>query len=145
MDSSTSQEKEASNPPASPRPILSVLSVLCSMWFPSMEVTKSCKRQNGPRKTRARTALSCTMLLLLVLAQNVLLVTGQPAAVEQKEIGMDKLDLESMSDEELEAICTTRGFELYKQLEENTGNMYVFAHEDYVEAARQCLAYEKEM
>jgi len=51
-----------------------------------------------------------------------------------------EIDLYSLSDAELEEICTVRGFELMND-EDNT----VFTHDDYVEAARQCLAIEQDM
>lgn len=50
---------------------------------------------------------------------------------------MDEIDLDSLSDLELEEICALRGFELVKE--------GVFSHDDYVEAARQCLAIERDM
>lgn len=49
------------------------------------------------------------------------------------------VDLYSLSNTELEEICTLRGFELVQQEEQ------VFSHDDYVEAARQCLAIERDM
>ena len=49
-----------------------------------------------------------------------------------------ELSLEEMDDAVLEAICTDRGFELMKDGTE-------FTHEQYVEAARQCLELEVEM
>lgn len=49
----------------------------------------------------------------------------------------DAMDLEGMTDEELERICAERGFEL--RMEE------VDSHEDYVEAARECLLIEQQM
>ena len=51
-----------------------------------------------------------------------------------------EIDLHALSDAELEEICAVRGFELLHG-EENT----VFTHDDYVEAARQCLAIEQDM
>jgi hypothetical protein len=50
--------------------------------------------------------------------------------------------LESMSDEELKAICTERGFEISIEGEEGLSQM---THADYVEAATKCLSLEKEM
>jgi hypothetical protein len=50
--------------------------------------------------------------------------------------------LESMSDEELKAICTDRGFVISIEGEEGLSQM---THADYVEAATKCLSLEKEM
>lgn len=59
---------------------------------------------------------------------------------------LEGMDLHSLSDEELETICSVRGFELYEgEINEDTGNEFEFSHEDYVEAAKQCLAVEREM
>ncbi len=52
--------------------------------------------------------------------------------------------LEKMTNEELEAICTTRGFELVQDLDEN-GNVRQFSRDDYMDAAKQCLDVESEM
>jgi hypothetical protein len=54
-------------------------------------------------------------------------------------------DLESMTNEELEEICTSRGFELVKETNEETGETKVYSHDDYVHAAKQCLEIEAEM
>eukprot|EP00544_Gedaniella_sp_CCMP2646_P015695 CAMPEP_0202482898 /NCGR_PEP_ID=MMETSP1361-20130828/2264_1 /ASSEMBLY_ACC=CAM_ASM_000849 /TAXON_ID=210615 /ORGANISM="Staurosira complex sp., Strain CCMP2646" /LENGTH=260 /DNA_ID=CAMNT_0049110977 /DNA_START=117 /DNA_END=899 /DNA_ORIENTATION=- len=48
------------------------------------------------------------------------------------------IDLYALSDAQLEEICTVRGFELVHDDE-------TFTHDDYVEAARQCLAIEEDM
>jgi hypothetical protein len=53
------------------------------------------------------------------------------------EATKDEIDLDSLSDLELEEICALRGFELVKE--------DVISHNDYVEAARQCLAIERDM
>jgi hypothetical protein len=52
-------------------------------------------------------------------------------------------NLDHLSDEELESICTTRGFQLLR--EDDNGLPYAFTHEDYVEAASRCLDMEREM
>jgi len=57
----------------------------------------------------------------------------------------DDVDLQDLSDEELEGICTTRGFELVKEVDEKTGQPRNYSHGDYVDAARQCLQIEAEM
>lgn len=55
-------------------------------------------------------------------------------------------ELNSLSDAELELLCLVRGFELLKdQTDEATGEPYELTHADYVDAAKQCLAIEKQM
>jgi len=45
-----------------------------------------------------------------------------------------------MTKEELEEICTERGFELIKdELDKETGQPVVSTHQDHVDAAWQCL------
>ena len=55
------------------------------------------------------------------------------------------LDLLSLTNEELEQICTIRGFELTKEVDNETGKSVEYSHDDYVGAARQCLDIEAEM
>lgn len=52
--------------------------------------------------------------------------------------------LAEMNDAQLEAICANRGFELLTR-DETTGATLSWSHEDYVEAAQQCLDVEAEM
>jgi hypothetical protein len=48
--------------------------------------------------------------------------------------------LQAMTDEELEQICIERGFELIKdEIDEETGLPMVSSHQDFVDAAWQCL------
>lgn len=54
-------------------------------------------------------------------------------------------DLESMTIEELEDICISRGFELVKEIDPDTGAPKEFSKEEYIEAAKQCLDIEAEM
>ena len=56
----------------------------------------------------------------------------------------ESLDLESLSDAELEEICYKLGFRLHDE-DELTGTKKEFTHADYVEAARQCLAVQDQM
>lgn len=55
------------------------------------------------------------------------------------------IDLESLSIEELEDLCISRGFELVKEIDPDTGAQKEFSKDEYVEAARQCLEIEAEM
>jgi len=57
----------------------------------------------------------------------------------------DEYDLDSMTNEELEEICTSRGFQVVKEKDRDTGEMKAYSHEDYINAARQCLEIESEM
>ena len=50
-----------------------------------------------------------------------------------------------MTKEELEEICTSRGFELVKEQDKESGEMATYSHDDYVNAAKQCLEIEGEM
>ncbi|KAL7524202.1 hypothetical protein ACHAXR_000472, partial [Thalassiosira sp. AJA248-18] len=55
-------------------------------------------------------------------------------------------DLEGMTDEELEEICTSRGFELVRELDAETGEQaVVYSHQDYVDAASECLQIEADL
>jgi hypothetical protein len=72
----------------------------------------------------------------------------QLQAAERTAVGIasDSVDLESLSDAELEAICYNLGFELLNKVEDDaTGAKVEFSHKDYVEAARQCLAVKEQM
>lgn len=54
--------------------------------------------------------------------------------------------LQAMSEEELEKICVTRGFEIMRdEVDPSTGLPHELSHEDFVEAARRCLTIEREM
>jgi hypothetical protein len=58
--------------------------------------------------------------------------------LSQKE---STIDLESLSNSELEAICTNLGFELIDKSKQGTE----LSREDYLEAARQCLAVKEQL
>ena len=77
----------------------------------------------------------CLIFLLVLLAWSLVVTTA--ASVQQS-------DLETMSDAELEAICTNLGFVVIDQ-DPETGHPIQLTHTDYVEAARQCLTIEAEM
>lgn len=49
------------------------------------------------------------------------------------------IDLVDMSDEELEEICTSRGFELVRE------EGQVYTHQDFVNAASECLQIETDL
>lgn len=50
--------------------------------------------------------------------------------------------LHDMSDEELEGICSRRGFELSPPTSDGNNS---YSHEDYVDAAMECLRIESDM
>merc|ERR1711862_952822 len=59
-------------------------------------------------------------------------------------------DLQKLSNDELEAICTDRGFEIVKKDNNNNNgrsnsNNNKYTRDDYMHAASQCLAVEAEM
>ena len=51
-------------------------------------------------------------------------------------------NLEEMTDEELEEICTSRGFELVRDDDDDT---VIYTHQDYVDAANECLQIEADL
>ncbi len=56
------------------------------------------------------------------------------------------VDLDNMSDEELEEICTSRGFQLATEKNDKSDDqILVHTHQYYVDAAWECLQIEAEM
>ena len=53
-------------------------------------------------------------------------------------------NLEAMTNEELEEICTSRGFELVREIDEN-GKEVIYTHQDYIDAATECLQIEEDL
>ena len=84
------------------------------------------------------------LFLLLVLVWSTIIVVSSSSS-ESTLKRDDEIDLESLTNEELEQICMMRGFELKKEVDTQTGKLVEYSHEDYVEAARQCLDIEAEM
>ena len=88
-----------------------------------------------------------TLVFLPVHADNDNDISNDTISTTAAEIisGNDaEISLESMTNEELEELCTSRGFELVKELDEN-GVEGEITREDYIDAARQCLEIESEM
>jgi len=92
------------------------------------------------------------MVACLVVRQFVILLLAVLALVGKAQTtskGLDNefgMDLHNMTESELEKICTDLGFALQKDIvDDATGEVIVFSHGDYVEAARQCLSIEKEL
>ena len=55
------------------------------------------------------------------------------------------INLSQLNNTALEQICHSRGFELIPNIDPRTNETLEFTHEDYVEAAQQCLDVEAEM
>lgn len=54
--------------------------------------------------------------------------------------------LTAMTEDELEQICITRGFQILRdEIDPTTGLPYELSHDDFVEAAQRCLDIEQEM
>lgn len=71
-------------------------------------------------------------------------VTTKAKADTESDDGQE-IDLASLTNEELEEICTSRGFQVVKEKDEETGEFKKYSHEDYINAAKQCLDMEAEM
>ena len=71
-------------------------------------------------------------------------IDQQQQQQQLEEEDLQQQSLQQMTNEELEAICTSRGFELVKELDES-GNVRPFTRDDYMDAAKQCLDVESEM
>ena len=88
------------------------------------------------RRWRLSIVLSSNVLLLLLTwcttTKVVQSLLTSPRELERR--------LQKMSKEELEEICTERGFELIKdEIDSSTGQPVVSTHQDHVDAAWQCL------
>jgi len=83
--------------------------------------------------------------LVLLSARSVSSTTSLKGAVSTKEEGEGGINLRDLSDEELEAICTSRGFEVVREIDDASGEPISYSHDDFVDAARECLDLEKEM
>lgn len=66
-------------------------------------------------------------------------------AVDAEAVDYTQVDLNTLTNDELAAICTDRGFELVFELDDATEEALEYTHEDYVDAARECLKLEAEM
>jgi hypothetical protein len=82
--------------------------------------------------------VSVWFLAHLLLFLFLTLVVGQE--------GFNIEELTAMTDDELEQICVKRGFTILRDaIDPATGKPYDLSHDDFVEAARQCLEIEQEM
>ena len=66
-------------------------------------------------------------------------------AVDAEAVDYSQVDLNTLTNDELVAICTDRGFELVFEQDDATEEPLEYTHEDYVDAARECLKLEAEM
>ena len=66
-------------------------------------------------------------------------------AVDADAVDYSQVDLNTLTNDELVAICTDRGFELVFEQDDATEEPLEYTHEDYVDAARECLKLEAEM
>lgn len=77
--------------------------------------------------------------ILFAPAQSELTQEANDMSRAHDEDGDEYIDLVDMTDEELEEICTSRGFELIRE------DGQVYTHEDYVNAASECLQIETDL
>lgn len=92
------------------------------------------------RRWRLSIVLSSNVLLLLLTWCTTTTKVVQSLLTSPREL---ERRLQKMSKEELEEICTERGFELIKdEIDSSTGQPVVSTHQDHVDAAWQCLQME---
>ncbi|KAL3805647.1 hypothetical protein HJC23_005891 [Cyclotella cryptica] len=96
---------------------------------------------------RGRRLLFSSVLKLAILLTLVALSTPMEHETEHGDTDVDDdyIDLDEMSDEELEEICKSRGFELVRELNATTGEPILYTHQDYVDAATECLQIESDL
>lgn len=108
-------------------------------------IMKSLRTRKNMMMSTHQYAARCVVsfLLLMILspwcATNIIMVSCQEVASVSHE------ELSVLTDAELEKICLQRGFELQNQVDATTGEKIQPSHDDYIEAAKQCLAIEKEL
>uniref|UniRef100_A0A7S2ED33 Uncharacterized protein n=1 Tax=Ditylum brightwellii TaxID=49249 RepID=A0A7S2ED33_9STRA len=102
--------------------------------------------QRKPRRelisNRAAPRRPAAPILFFSLLLSSIFLMGQQQQVLAERV---MVDLNDLSNAELEAICTDRGFELVRETDDGTNESYTYTHEDYIDAARQCLQIEEEM
>jgi CHASE3 domain sensor protein len=106
--------------------------------------------QTTSKDSKIRRGTSLLFSSVLTLAILLILVTlSTPIEYENAhgdaDIDDDYIDLDAMSDEELEDICKSRGFELVRELNTTTGEPILYTHQDYVDAASECLQIEADL
>jgi len=108
------------------------------------EVTEENKEDVPPTATTTETT-SAETLDTKTTTTTTASTTSQQQPNSLSLEDLEHVDLDILTDTELEEVCIMRGFELYREIDEDTGEEYQFSHDDYVEAAKQCLAVEREM
>lgn len=98
--------------------------------------------------TKAGRLVGC--LAFLALAAPITVIASTEAApsasgAADNDIDYAQIDLHELTNDELVAVCTQRGFELVAEVDDISGEPFSYSHDDYVEAARECLALEAEM
>ena len=92
--------------------------------------------------------ISFTYLFIFLLCSLTLLAAAEEATTSTTTTKNDNdeeyYNLEAMTNEELEEICTSRGFELVHEIDEN-GKEIVYTHQDYIDAATECLQIEEDL
>jgi hypothetical protein len=89
-----------------------------------------------------------SFLLITIVIKSIIHLQSRvfvAAQIINEPISTPSPDLNDLTDKQLEEICTSRGFELVKDSDKNTGQPVHYSHQDYVDAARQCLEIEAEM
>ena len=99
-------------------------------------------------------SLSTSIFVVLTLALLAVLPcfvvsSSSPLPEDDNPTGEDAtrdeyIDLDGMSNEELEEICTSRGFQLDRGNIDDVDDI-AYGHQYYVDAARECLQIEAEM
>ena len=91
--------------------------------------------------------LSCTLAYIFHRTP-YLASAAETLSINEDEVGASTeqdvdgyYNLEEMTDEELEEICTSRGFELVRADDDTI----IYTHQDYVDAANECLQIEADL
>jgi hypothetical protein len=102
--------------------------------------------------TMARRIISSIYSLVLFVLLLFVALSAADESVHSSESHVDdgseqddEIELEDMTNEQLEEICTSRGFELVRELNPITGEPLVYTHQDYVDAASECLQIEADL
>ena len=101
---------------------------------------------------RPETMLTAYLILLLVFtfvtfscSDESIDQSKNPSPVDPEPSEDEDIYLDDMTDIELEKICTSRGFELVREYNATTGEPLEYTHQDYVDAASECLQIEADL
>ena len=84
------------------------------------------------------------IILICSISCPLAAAAGEATTSTTKNDDEEYYNLEAMTNEELEEICTSRGFELVRETDEN-GKDVVYTHQDYIDAATECLQIEEDL